>query len=132
MILKTILIALSVSIFIEVFQLFTLLGAGSSKDLITNTLGAFIGALICKKVYLDSRIKILNISEDEEFFNCLFCYCPHYALGDKCGGNFKYIEEGIKDCSDCLVPHKENGYAYIISKYPEVADLANKNRSEDK
>lgn len=23
-----------------------------------------------------------------EFFNCLFCYCPLYALGDKCGGNF--------------------------------------------
>ena len=20
------------------------------------------------------------------FFNCLFCYCPLYALGDKCGG----------------------------------------------
>ena len=20
-------------------------------------------------------------------FNCLFCYCPLYALGDKCGGN---------------------------------------------
>ena len=34
---------------------------------------------------------------DGEFFNCLFCYCPLYALGDKCGGNFKYIEEGIKD-----------------------------------
>ena len=25
---------------------------------------------------------------DPENFNCLFCYCPLYALGDKCGGNF--------------------------------------------
>ena len=69
---------------------------------------------------------------DSEFFNCLFCYCPLYALGDKCGGNFVYLDGGIKDCSNCLVPHKENGYAYIISKYPEIAEIANKNRSEDK
>ena len=26
-----------------------------------------------------------------EDFNCLFCYCPLYALGDKCGGNFAYV-----------------------------------------
>ena len=25
---------------------------------------------------------------DKESFNCLFCYCPLYCLGDKCGGNF--------------------------------------------
>ena len=24
---------------------------------------------------------------DAENFNCLFCYCPLYALGDECGGN---------------------------------------------
>ena len=29
-------------------------------------------------------------TEDEENFNCLFCYCPLYALGENCGGNFKY------------------------------------------
>ena len=38
-----------------------------------------------------------------EDFNCLFCYCPLYALGDKCGGNFAYVGDGIKDCSGCLV-----------------------------
>ena len=27
---------------------------------------------------------------DAENFNCLFCYCPLYALGRKCGGNFRY------------------------------------------
>ena len=36
---------------------------------------------------------------NREFFNCLFCYCPLYALGDKCGGNFVYTENGVKDCS---------------------------------
>ena len=30
-----------------------------------------------------------------EYFNCLFCYCPLYALGDECGGNFTYTEQGI-------------------------------------
>ena len=29
---------------------------------------------------------------DKDNFNCLYCYCPLYPLGDKCGGNFKYIE----------------------------------------
>ena len=24
-----------------------------------------------------------------EDFNCLFCYCPLYALGRRCGGNFR-------------------------------------------
>ena len=37
--------------------------------------------------------------ENTADFNCLFCYCPLYALGDKCGGNFCYTEGGIKDCS---------------------------------
>ena len=27
-----------------------------------------------------------------EDFNCLFCYCPLYALGRRCGGNFRYLE----------------------------------------
>ena len=44
---------------------------------------------------------------DPEDFNCLFCYCPLYALGDKCGGNFKYNEKGFKDCTNCQLPHKK-------------------------
>ena len=64
--------------------------------------------------------------KDDEDFNCMFCYCPLYALGDKCGGNFKYIEMGIKDCSDCLIPHSENGYQYINSKFFEIVELAKK------
>ena len=43
---------------------------------------------------------------DPENFNCLFCYCPLYALGDKCGGNFRMTEKGIKDCTNCQLPHK--------------------------
>ena len=59
-----------------------------------------------------------------EDFNCLFCYCPLYALGDKCGGNFTYVGDGIKDCSGCLVPHGRGSYSYITKKFPELAELA--------
>lgn len=65
-------------------------------------------------------------TNDEENFNCLFCYCPLYALGESCGGNFKYTEDGIKDCSDCLVPHKRKNYEYIMSKFMDIVEVARK------
>ncbi len=67
-------------------------------------------------------------TDDPDNFNCLFCYCPLYTLGSKCGGNFVYLDNGHKDCSNCLVPHRRGSYSYIISKYPELAELAKKNR----
>ncbi len=57
---------------------------------------------------------------DGKIFNCMFCYCPLYAMGENCGGDFAYTEDGIKDCSNCLVPHGENGYTHIISKLSDV------------
>ena len=51
-----------------------------------------------------------------EDFNCMFCYCPLYALGKACGGNFTYTKSGKKSCSGCLVPHGEQGVDYILSK----------------
>ena len=45
--------------------------------------------------------------------NCLFCYCPIYLY--ECGGNFKILKNGIKDCSECEIPHKESSYDYIIN-----------------
>jgi len=67
--------------------------------------------------------------KDTKDFNCLFCYCPLYTLGDKCGGNFKYVN-GIKDCSDCLIPHSKGGYDYIMSKWEEVSKLASENHKK--
>lgn len=58
-------------------------------------------------------------------FNCLFCYCPLYALKDKCGGNFKYTN-GIKDCSDCIIPHSTNGYDHVMSKIGDIIDMGKK------
>ena len=65
-------------------------------------------------------------TNDEENFNCLFCYCPLYALGENCGGNFRYTEDGTKDCSDCLVPHKRKNYQYIMNKFKDIVEVARK------
>ena len=61
---------------------------------------------------------------DPETFSCLFCYCPLYALGDRCGGNFTYTESGIKDCSNCLKPHRRENYGKIMEKMGEIMDIA--------
>ena len=56
-------------------------------------------------------------------FNCLFCYCPLYALGRKCGGNFRYNEKGFKDCTNCSFPHRKENYEKVIGRYGEIIDL---------
>lgn len=60
--------------------------------------------------------------KDPEFFNCLFCYCPLYMMGENCGGNFRYYENGIKDCSNCMLPHSKAGYQYINGKFMQIVE----------
>ena len=66
----------------------------------------------------------------EEDFNCLFCYCPLYALGEDCGGNFTYYK-GVKDCTNCLIPHSRNAYDYITSRFGELVVLAQEKEPVD-
>lgn len=63
---------------------------------------------------------------DSERFNCLFCYCPLYPLGDRCGGCFTYTQSGIKDCSACLRPHIPENYDRIVEAMGQVLKLAQK------
>ena len=63
---------------------------------------------------------------DAEGFSCLFCFCPLYALGDKCGGNFTYTDGGIKDCSACQRPHKKENYDDICAGLAKVMEMAKK------
>lgn len=63
---------------------------------------------------------------DPDTFSCLFCYCPLYALGEKCCGGFTYTEDGIKDCSNCLTPHRRENYEKILEKMPLIIELAKK------
>lgn len=60
---------------------------------------------------------------DDANFNCLFCYCPLYALGRKCGGNFKYSDKGFKDCSACTFPHRRENYEKVVSRYKDIMDV---------
>lgn len=62
----------------------------------------------------------------EERFNCLFCFCPLYALADRCGGNFCYTVEGVKDCSGCLRPHLPESYGGICEKLKLVMEMVKK------
>ena len=68
----------------------------------------------------------------EEDFNCLFCYCPLYALGDRCGGNFRYNEKGYKDCTHCLFPHMRGNYGRVLEKYPLIGELARQTDTDKK
>ncbi len=65
-------------------------------------------------------------TDKPEDFSCLFCYCPLYALGKDCGGNFTYTESGIKDCSGCLIPHRRENYERIMAKMEQIITLAKK------
>ena len=39
---------------------------------------------------------------------------------DDCGGTYTILEKsGLKDCSECKVPHTDDGYDYIVSKLKE-------------
>lgn len=63
---------------------------------------------------------------DPENFNCLFCYCPLYALGDRCGGGFEYLPDGTKSCEKCQFPHKRQNYGRIVERYNDIAELVRK------
>lgn len=62
----------------------------------------------------------------EQDFNCLFCYCPLYALSDRCGGNPRFLPSGVKDCSLCSRPHCREKYDEILSEMPKILALAKK------
>ena len=62
-------------------------------------------------------------TDHPEDFNCLFCYCPLYALGKRCGGHFRYTDSGVKDCSACLVPHRRENYDYVTGRYRDIMEL---------
>ena len=62
-------------------------------------------------------------TNDTANFNCLFCYCPLYCLGKNCGGNFKYLDNGIKSCENCTLPHVKDNYDLVNSRFKDIADL---------
>ena len=67
-------------------------------------------------------------TDHPECFSCLVCYCPLYALGENCGGNFTYTENGIKDCSACLRPHLRENYEAISRETEKVIQFVRKTK----
>ena len=61
---------------------------------------------------------------EETGFNCLFCYCPLYTLGEQCGGAYEYTENGVKSCENCSFPHHRDHYDALIARFPELSALA--------
>lgn len=57
----------------------------------------------------------VSLCSEPDDMNCLFCFCPLY-WDDDCGGSYKIIGNGVKDCSNCLLPHSKTGYDYIYKK----------------
>lgn len=58
--------------------------------------------------------------DNEDEFNCLFCFCPLYLLGTECGGNYTFTSQGVKDCTNCTLPHTKDGYEHIMNKYDKI------------
>lgn len=56
-------------------------------------------------------------SKPEEF-NCLMCFCPLYFF-DECGGKYRILDSGVKDCTNCMIPHTPKGYDYVVGKLRE-------------
>ena len=68
----------------------------------------------------------------EEEFNCLFCYCPLYTLGRKCGGNYVYTQKNIKSCKDCTFPHRRENYDKVTGRFKEIAEVVRMTDGERK
>ena len=63
----------------------------------------------------------------EDDLNCLFCFCPIYHVD--CKGNYTYTDKGIKDCSNCVIPHGIRGYEIVVSILKEINDETKANCS---
>ena len=69
-------------------------------------------------------------TQDLDSFNCLFCYCPLYALGPDCGGGYTYKESGVKDCTGCTLPHRRENFGYVMDKARELVRRMAEERSQ--
>ena len=72
------------------------------------------------KFYRNSDCRFFPCHEgvEEADFNCLFCYCPLYFLGEGCGGD--YVMKGeVKSCINCNRPHIAENFDEINARLKE-------------
>lgn len=64
-----------------------------------------------EKFFSNKDCKYYPCHNTSEELNCLFCYCPIFFF--ECQGKWEKID-GIKDCSNCVYPHKAENYDDIV------------------
>jgi len=64
------------------------------------------------KYFIHTDCAFYPCHELDEWASCLMCWCPLYLLD--CGGDFTFVN-GMKDCSNCIIPHTVEGYDYVLT-----------------
>jgi Zn-finger protein len=54
--------------------------------------------------------------------NCLFCYCPLYLHKD-CRGQYELLDNGVKDCTSCTLPHLPENYDSIVEVLGKIRNI---------
>lgn len=68
------------------------------------------------RFFQNKDCKYFPCHKGAEELNCLFCYCPLYAM-NPCPGSCTYLEydgKKIKECTDCTFPHEPQNYDVIM------------------
>ena len=68
------------------------------------------------RFFQNKDCKYFPCHEGTEELNCLFCYCPLYAM-NPCPGSYTYLEhkgKKIKECTNCTFPHEPQNYDVIM------------------
>lgn len=74
--------------------------------------------------YFENRSCKYYPCHKSEHLNCLFCYCPMYAL-EHCPGNPRYKEKDgrcIKVCTDCTFPHEKENYTKVMGVLKKIVE----------
>jgi Zn-finger protein len=61
--------------------------------------------------FINFTCEFLPCHDLEGWHSCLFCYCPLFLLS--CPGDFGVLPSGMKDCTRCVIPHTEEGWAVV-------------------
>ena len=66
--------------------------------------------------------------EEGTQFNCLFCYCPLYFI--PCPGDYKRLDNGLKDCMGCTLPHEGEKSWYLMIEWLDKEHVRQKKIKE--
>jgi Zn-finger protein len=66
-----------------------------------------------------------QIDESKQPMNCLMCFCPLYHY-TPCLGTPVVLDNGFRDCSNCVLPHEANNYEKIMEFIVQNEKTTNK------